>query len=150
MPTPALVNGNAYDYSSITLDVAGGGDLSLLFTEIAYSQALEPGKLKGTHPQTLGRTRGEHSAEGSITVYLATYYDILAKLGDGYMEVEWDATVTYADTGQPTKTDVLHRCRITNEDKSHSQGSDPLVVALDLDIIMIKSDGKYPILNALT
>lgn len=150
MATPALVNGVAYDYSSISIDFGGGGDLSLLFTEISYSQALEPGGLRGTHAQLLARTRGEHSAEGSVTVYLATYYEILDKLGDGYMEKEFDVTVTYADTGQPTKTDVLHRCRITNEDKNHAQGPDALIVPLDLSIIMIKVDGKYPISNALT
>jgi hypothetical protein len=136
-----LVNGKRYDFSSITLQLPNGKMLG--FKEVTYSVKLEPGEVRGAHPQILGRTRGNYTAEGSLTVFRQEADEIRTALGDGYMEKEFDITVTYGEDGQPTVTDILKACRIVNDDASRSQGQDPLEEKLDLSILSVRKNGKH-------
>ncbi len=142
MPQPILypkVNGHVYDFSSVELNFAG-----LIYTgvsEISYTHGLEPGVLRGTRSGKLGRTRGEYTAEGSFSMYLEEWKLFRTALGPGFMEQSFTATILYSELLAPLQTDVLVACRITNDEKSHSQGADPLVVAITLDIMEITEDG---------
>ena len=142
-----LVNGKRYDFSSIVLQLPERKILG--FKEINYSQKLEPGEVRGAHAQLLGRTRGNYTGEGSMTLYRQEADELRQALGDGYMEKEFDITVTYADDGQPTVTDILKACRIVGEDASHSQGQDPLVEKFDLSVLSIKKNGKSAVKKPL-
>src|SRR5262245_3632205 len=93
-----LINGRRYDFSSITLNAAGTKLTG--FTSIKYSHKLTPKKVMGTHPQPIGRTRGEYEAQGSLTLYRQEMDELRTQLGPGYMEVIFDITVSYADDGQ--------------------------------------------------
>ena len=134
-----LIRGLRYDYSSVDINVNGRGVTGV--TEIEYSHKLEPGKVRGTSAQVLGRTRGQYEAEGSFTMPKQEADELRAALGAGYMERSFDVVVHYAERGQPLSTDRLVACRIKSESNSHKEGSDALAVKFDLDVIALISNG---------
>lgn len=138
-----VINGQRCDFSSIETDV--NGVVQSGYKEISYSHKLDPGKLRGTSPEVLGRTTGEYSAEGSLTLYLAEWEQLRESLAPGYMVTSFDTTVAYNASGEPLQVDELIGCRITNVEKQHSQGTDPLTVKLTLDILKVIEDGDDPL-----
>lgn len=151
MPNPIaqLINGMRYDFSSIELNILGIP--FTLVTEINYSDSLEPGTLRGTSPKKLGRTRGEYDAEGSITIYKADYNQLTTlllplALGGGFMEAPFLITVMYQEVrSEGLITDTLRGCRIVSNDSSNSQGGDPSMMSIDLNIMEILWNGKRPV-----
>jgi len=141
------INGQIYSFASVEVKV--GTQVFTGFTDVSYTQTLEPGIFRGTRPEKLARTIGEHNVEGSFTLVKVEYQELIEALGDGYMQTGFDITVTYSETNSPIVTDVLTSCRITSEEDSHSQGTDALVVACDLDIMKMTRNGLLPIVGQL-
>ena len=146
VPYP-LVNGTRFDFSSIETDV--NGVVNKGYKEISYSHKLEPGQVKGNSPQVLGRTTGEYSAEGSLTMFLSEWDELKRSLSPGYMTTVFTISVAYNDDGEPLQVDNLLGCRIKNVEKQHSQGGDPLAMKIDLDILYIRENGDDPLPNPL-
>ncbi len=142
-----LINGHAYSFSSIEVKV--GAQVFTGFTDVSYTQTLEPGDFRGTRPEKLATTIGEHYVEGSFTLVKSEYQEFIEALGEGYMTTLFDITNTYSEVNQPLITDVLIGCRITSEEDSHSQGTDALVIACDLNIMKMTRNGLLPILGQL-
>lgn len=147
MTTPKypLVNGVRYSFASIEFNIAG--KIILGAKEIAYTEALEPGEVRGTGSQVLGRTAGDYSVEGSCTLYREEWDDLLDTLGEGYLRKSFDVTTTYADEGAPTKTDKLVGCRIKSVEQSNSQGTDGLEVQLQFHVMYLLRDERAGIPN---
>ncbi len=141
------INGVVFDFSSVELDIAG--EVFTDVEEITYSHTLEPGEMRGTRAELLGRTRGEYSAEGSITFRKAAWGRLVASLGEGYLEQSVDITVNYAEEGEDTISDKLFGARFTAPENSHSQGSDPLNVSVDISIVRVEENGVTPIAGML-
>lgn len=139
MATYPLINGNRYDYSSVEITLNGSRVLGI--SECSYTSALEPGTVFGTGAQILGRTRGQLEESGSMTLYKQEFTELIAALGQGYMEAAFDVTVSYRDTGSPLTTDVLRGCRITSVADSPAQGSDAIAVSCDLHVMLIERGG---------
>jgi hypothetical protein len=135
-----VINGHVYDHSSVEINIMG-----TIFTgvkEISYSDELEPGEARGTRPNALGFTVGEHKAEGSMTVYLADWRGMLQRMGNGWGKTPINITVNYTDEFGDTITDRLRQVRISKREKSSSAGADPIEVKLDLKILLpIEEDG---------
>ena len=138
-----LINGVRYDFSSIVFHI--NGDIVLGVKEISYKNSRDRGELRGTSPQKLGRTRGQYKSEASATVYRREFDELIIKLGDGYMEIVFPITVSYADDGQPLVTDTIVGCTIGEDDHSNSSGTDPTEVKLTFDPMYILINGKAPI-----
>jgi hypothetical protein len=141
------INGHVFDFSSIEL--TANGQIFLGVTEINSTQSLEPGIIRGTSAQKIGRTRGEYDSTGSMSMYLEDFREFIAGLGDGYGEVSWDATITFSTPGTTTRVTKLLGCRITTDAEEASQSTDGLVTAFDIDIMQIEKDGLRMIVNAL-
>lgn len=137
------INGQKFDFSSVEIDIAG--IIYIGVTELSYTHTLEPGILRGTRAEKLGRTRGEYDAEGSVTIYKDTWNEIRNALGDGYLETSFDITATYAEDDEEIQVDKLFGVRITSVETAPSQGTDPITVDLELDIIRIEENGVLPI-----
>lgn len=145
-PLYPLINGHRHDFSSIECSMKGKRQLGL--KSLDYGHGLEPGKVSGTSAQKLGRTRGMYEAEGSFEMYLHEWEEFKAVLGDGFMEVPFDITANYAETGQPIITDKLAGCRITKVNKSGaSDSSDPITVKVELDVMYLLENGKSAIVG---
>ena len=146
LPNVPQVNGNRYSFASIDFQLLGKRYFGV--KSINYSDGLDPGEVRGTAPQLLGRTKGKYSAEGSMELYEAEFSDFVAALlsagpslgfidSVGFMEIPFEVSVSYAEENSPTITDTLVACRIKKVDKSRAEGTDPLTVKLDLHIMSI-------------
>ena len=140
-----IINGNAYDFSSITITIANIPYQGV--TEISYNESLEPGELRGTGAYMRARTRGEYKAESSFSMGKADFEPLLQALRKtptgGYAEKPFLITVVYAEAGSPTITDMIEGCRITKIEDSHGGKSDALVVKVDLNVFRICRNGSY-------
>lgn len=149
-----LVNGHAYDFSSIKcVSTIGTAPLIERFTKIDYEHSVDVGELRGRGSKVLATTRGEYSATGSMTVYLEDWQ--LMKLGlaalplppGGWMEKRFQLIVSYAEIGSSVVTDVLRGCRVIKAGKSYSRGNEPLMVDLDLHIMEILEDALPAVID---
>jgi hypothetical protein len=138
-----LINGNRYSFASIELNVAGRRFIG--FSEINYSDNLEPGEVRGAHAQPLGHTQGDYSSEASITMYEEEFNELLDVLGDNFRSARFSVVVSYADEGQKVVTDEIVGCHIGQIEKSRSQGTDGLGVPVTLHPHFIKWNGRNPL-----
>ena len=147
--TGTKINGFVYQYSSVTITIANLPYSGV--TEINYSDDISRSKLMGTGIFPLGLTRGNYTAEGSITIVKEQFPKISAALsqqggGRGFAEVSFLVTVTYAEPGSALITDTIEGCKIKHNENSHSSGStDGLVHKFDLDVFRIKWNGLYAV-----
>lgn len=139
------VNGIDYDYASI--EVQADGQVYISVSGVNYKHTCTPGKTRGTHAQAVGRTTGEYEASGSLELSKSAARELRTQLGSGYMAKAFDIIVNYAPAGQPMITDRLLGCRISDEDNSHSSGSDGLTESLELDIWRLKLNDLDPLPN---
>jgi hypothetical protein len=144
MATYPLINGVRHDFSSIEFTIKGAACLGV--KEIAYSDSLEPGEVRGTSAQLLGRTRGQLKSEGSFTVPQQEWKELLDKLGNGFLEAVFDIVVNFREDGA-MYTDKILGCRVKKADRSHSNNADALEVKVELSVMRIEWNGKDPIRN---
>lgn len=141
MATQPLINGNLYSFASIEIDVRGRKIKGI--KDLSYDDGLDPGMARGTSPIPLGHTQGDYEANASLEMFRKDFDELAALLGDGFGEVEFPITVTYASRGMPTVTDRLPAVRIKKVDNSNSQGNDPTAVKIELAVLApIVRNGK--------
>lgn len=144
---PQKINGHRYSFSSIEIDLGDAGVVSGV-VDISYDHGLEPTHVRANGSvQEIGRTRGEYSATGKMTLLKEDANLLRSKLGPGYMEKIFSVTVSYAETGHETTTDVLSGVRIKKEAESHSQGGDALKTEFELSVMALRMGGIDPIAN---
>ena len=149
MPLPGTgrkINGLVYDYSSISIVIAGVPYQGV--TEINYSDTLEPGVLRGTGAFMRARTRGMYEAEASFTIAKEDFEPIKIALASrgfgGFMEAPFQIAVAYSEANAPLINDTIEGCRIKRNENSHSSGnSDGIVTKVDLSVFRIGWNGLY-------
>lgn len=145
MPIPIsypLINGHRYSFASIEF----GANNAILrgVSSIDYGDELTPGKMRGTGPNVIGRTRGEYDGDADIEMYRLEWENLKSTLGQngvGFGETSFPVTVCYGEVGQPVVTDTLEGCRITKVRTGGSEGSDPTKVKLTIDLTRILHNG---------
>lgn len=143
-----LINGRKYDHSSA--EIQAGNTIHTGISSISWTQSLEPGAVRGTRAEKLARTTGEHDAEGSLSMPLEDYAELIAELGDGYMAQNFDIVVTYSNEGANVTTVRLVACRISSEDGGSESGGDAAMVEVSLDIMRVETNGLKAVPNMLT
>ena len=138
--TGTKINGHTYSHSSIELDIAGLKTLNI--SAVNYEATLEPGHHRGQGSLKNLRTRGEADSSGDFEAPLQDAQAIIDALGDGFMEIPFDITVSYSEPDADIITDKLQGCRITSMTQSSSQGSDVLMRTFNIDIMRVVYNGK--------
>jgi hypothetical protein len=143
-----VINGLQWDFSSIELRLLGVPFAE--FKSLTYKHTLEPGLARGARAQVVGRSRGKYDAEGTIEVYKRPWQAFLLGLFGsnptyGYMEVDFDIVISYAELLGTVQTDILRLCRIKSDDENHAEGSDVATCKLDLHIMSVIKSGVAPI-----
>jgi hypothetical protein len=144
--TGTRINGHIYDWSSVNIDCNGrfyGG-----ISEINYTDKLDVGELRGSGAIRLGTTRGQYSAEGSFTIAKEDWEPLrmsLTAMGfGGFGEARFLIVCSYREVAAVSPiTDTIETCRVINVENSHSQGTDPLMVKITLDVHRIGHNGNY-------
>src|SRR4051812_30287839 len=112
MPVPALqypfINGHRYSPSSVEflfqLPTSAFIMPSNGVRSMSYSPGLDPGVLRGLHPQVMGRTRGTQTDEASFELYMLEFEAFRAQpgiAGPGFLEVPFNIVVTLCEPQIP-------------------------------------------------
>lgn len=146
IPYP-LVNGHRYSYASIEIRILD--KIFFGFRAINYTNALSVGELYANAPHKIGRTRGRYEPTASAEMYRLEYENLKESLailngGQGYQEVPFDIIVAYAE-GTPVVTDTIVGARIISADFSNAEGTDPSIVAIELNVMEIREAGILPV-----
>lgn len=144
--TGRIINGNAYDYSSITITCNGIPYQGI--NEISYNDSLEPGQLDGTGAYMRARTRGKYKAESSFTIGKKDFEPLKLVLSrtptGGFGETPFLITVVYKELEDTDIIiDTIEGCRIMKQENSHKFGEDALVTKVDLSVFRICWNKRY-------
>jgi hypothetical protein len=142
------VNGNRFSWASVEIILPKGKRFRGI-KAISAKDTLEPGEIRGTAAQLLGRTRGDYKAESSIEMWKREADEFIAALGNGFMEYEFDIPVSFSDRNQPVSTIKVLGCRIKGKDESYSMSTEGLAVKFDLSVMGIITNGYRPLLNMI-
>lgn len=142
-----LVNGYRYSYVSIELGIDGTRIYGV--KAINYKTAQKKGKVAGTSPLRLGRTRGKAEPEASIEIYKREFQSLVDKLMQGQPNTVGihdiiipSITVTYAETSGEVVTDTLTSITLDEIDQANQDNTDATSVKLALDIMNVLWGGK--------
>lgn len=138
-----LVNGSYWDYSSVKIKV--GGKVYTAVKSVNFDDTVERGMLEGTSQLPLGKTPGKYKATASIEIGLEEHFNIIADLGDGYMNKFFDVEVQYSGTGLATHTVEIVGCNMDKLANAHTNSPDALTVSIDLSPMYLIRDGKKPV-----
>lgn len=129
-----LINGKCYDWSSVTINISGMDSIEL--QEISYDDEQEKEAVYGKG----GRIRGYGTGNQKNSVKLSMLREdfdemqrVLKKQGvtHFYQAVIPKITVSYADEGAPTVTDVLTNVTFSKRSLKAAQGDKSMKVDLD-------------------
>jgi len=137
-PKAVLINGQAYGWSSIQVNIAGVDIIGI--TSISYSdtQDVEPVYGVGSNPIAVGM--GPITYEGSITL-LAEELDLIeAAAPNGRIQELplFDVIVSFDNAAGNLKVHRLQACKFKNNSRESSQGDTSIEVELELFIGQVK------------
>lgn len=119
-----VVNGETYDWNSLTCNVEGMGT-ALVLTEVAWSDGQEGGPVYGKGGLPAGRFVGNYALEGSLKMDRRQYDEWekrLKNLGTTiYRQRPFTIIAEYANPDQPISRDELPECKVTAVKQSIAQ-----------------------------
>lgn len=143
----SVINGKVYDWSSVDIKLPG---INLEVQEIDYDdeQDKEAAYGKGNAPRGFGT--GNYKASGKLTLLRDDYNDLLDYCKKNnipfYSLSIPKIVVSYANSGQRTRQDVLDTVTFSKRSHKAAQGDKSLKVDLDLLIVNgIIQDGVKPV-----
>lgn len=143
-----MINGNAFDYSSIKITLADPAPIEFeRITSISYEHSLDPDELRGQGPKPLADTTGTYTTRASMSMYLGDWHTFrkmlmaLVTQRGGWMQKRFQVVVSYAESGEQSVTDTLRGCRVIRASKAYRRGNDALMVDVDLYVAEILEDG---------
>jgi len=147
------IAGFAFSWSSVEIEIAGIKNV-VATKSLKYRDPLQIGKIYGTSSRPIGRTRGQTAPTGTWEVYRSGWDQIMvdvvaaAAAGGkiGFAEQAFPITVSYREPSNPLQTvcDKLLGVRIHSPEAGGQEGTDPLTVTFELDIMAISwGRGKF-------
>ena len=130
----ALINGKCYDWNSISISVTGMENIEI--TSISYGDKQDHEGIYGKGGKYRGFGTGNTSNTVSVEMSREDFNEfirVVKKNGytDMYKFVIPKITVSYADTGSPTTTDVLTNVKFGSRDTNPKQGDKSVTMKMD-------------------
>lgn len=130
----ALINGKCYDWNSITINVSGMEDIEI--TSISYGDKQEHEGIYGKRGRYRGFGTGNESNTVSVEMLREDFNELLRVIGKKGYKRMYDyvipkITVSYADEGAQTTTDVLTDVKLGSRDTNPKQGDKSVTVKMD-------------------
>jgi hypothetical protein len=150
MAFSAVLNGNLYDITTMSVTLAGTPITRGVFTEFNWSGTLTPGKLMGNSQLPLGYTPGQGEYKGSFKMEISHFDDFAQDIINlGYPQVvgvDFDVTLSYLvnqfgpTAGDNIRTVNLIGVRITDPSENTS-GTDAKVMECSCIIHRVEVNG---------
>ena len=130
----ALINGKCYDWNSITINVSGMEDIEI--TSISYGDKQEHEGIYGKRGRYRGFGTGNESNTVSVEMLREDFNELLRVIGKKGYKKMYDyvipkITVSYADEGAQTTTDVLTDVKLGSRDTNPKQGDKSVTEKMD-------------------
>lgn len=130
----ALINGKAYDWSSVTISTSGMEAIEP--SEISYDDENEKDFIYGKKGQIIGYGTGNKKNSVKMSMYREDFNEmcrVIAVLGykNFYDYVIPKVTVSYADPGKATCSDVLTNITWSKRSFKAAQGDTSMKIDLD-------------------
>ena len=132
-PIPRLVNGKAYEWADILLNIMGAPMRGALAVEYEEPQSMANVKGPGRFPSA--RIYGSTDPKASITLLMSDVQALQAVAPLGRLQdiPEFDIVVMYLDPANNTVKDIVRSCRFMTNGRSSAAGDDKAIeVKLDL------------------
>jgi hypothetical protein len=138
-----LIRGKRHGFASLKaiFNLDGGTKIEMFVKSVNYGRTRSRGYVRGNHPDPIAKTVGENEYKANVEMPLAEYRLLVAQLGQGYGDVDFDLFVSYGENGFETVTDEILGCNLDDDDASNSQGPDPLMRKIELNPMKIKMGG---------
>lgn len=144
-PEYPLFNGRYVSWAN--LSVSFGDFETADFTKLDWEDALEPGLVKGKGAFARGRTDGEYTSDGSVTMLLEAatkFFKLLEAQNKSIGLVSFNITGQWSYTeGGDVHDVVLHACRIKGRKGSNAPGTDGAAIDIPLSVMGIQVDGVW-------
>jgi hypothetical protein len=129
-----LVNGTAYSWSQITLNILGVPVAGV--SSISYNEEQEMQDNYGAGNRPVSRGYGRINTEGSVTLHMEEVEAIQNAVSTGRLQdiPEFDIVVAYLPEGGNIVTHTLKNCRFKNNGREVSEGDMAINVEIPLQI----------------
>ena len=129
-----LINGKCYDWSSVTINVSGMDSIEL--QEISYDDEEEVEAIYGKGGKIRGYGTGNQKNSVKLSMTREDFNDMIRVIkSKGYKSfykyIIPKITVSYADDGVATTTDVLTNVKFSKRSLKAAQGDKSMKVDLD-------------------
>ena len=129
-----LINGKCYDWSSVTINVSGMDSIEL--QEISYDDEQELEAIYGKGGKIRGYGTGNQKNSVKLSMQREDFDEMIRVIkSKGYKSfykyIIPKITVSYADEGAPTVTDVLTNVKFSKRSLKAAQGDKSMTVDLD-------------------
>jgi hypothetical protein len=154
---PVTIRRAAYDAQNVELQIhlvrVDGDRLVNLrsigvmdgWQEITYTPTVERAKMYGASREPRDRTRGVADYEGNLTMqfyWWRVIRDHARDLNIGLFDLEMNIDVVFYRPGIPIAVDTIYRAAIRSPETAISQGADPVMVPVELDVMSVYYDGR--------
>lgn len=141
------VNGKAYDWGDVDFAIPG---LTLEVQDISYDDEFEKEHAYGKGNKPRGYGTGNYKPNAKMTVLRDDYDEILdycKRTGTPLYKLNFPkVSVSYANDGGRTRTDVLNKVSLSKNSHKAAQGDKQLKVDIDLFVAgTIVRDGVQPV-----
>ncbi len=129
----ALVNGQGYDFASITVSLLGN-PVVFGFKAISYGKTRAKMNSKGAQGEPVERTRGDADYTGSISLTLKEVKRIREAAGkQSLVDIPpFNISVSFANGVDPVTVDILQSCEFTEDTTASSSGDTEVIIVLPL------------------
>lgn len=134
----SLINGRAYEHSTLKIDLLGGSIDDC--TALSYGVNRDPVYNHGNGELPVSYSMGNKKCEGSITLEVATVEAIQRSLPAGKTLTDirpFTISVTYQDDDNLMKNHILQNCMFKSNKRDTTVDGGRMVVQLDLAIANI-------------
>lgn len=143
-----MINGKHYSWEDITIGLPYG--IGLEVQDISYDDELESESVYGKGAAPTGYGTGKYKANCKLSVTREEFSQLTEhckKMGKAlYRLPPFSITVSYADDGMPTNTDVIKDCIFKKTSNKVGNGDKSFKVDLDLQVTgLIIRNGVKPI-----
>lgn len=142
-----IINGRCYDWSSVDVKLP---NIDLQVQEVSYDDELDKEAVYGMGPAPRGYGTGNYKSSGKLSLLADDYNDLVDYCKRNnipfYKLVIPKIVVSFANSGQRTRQDVLDTVTFTKRSNKAAQGDKSLKVDLDMLIVNgIIRDGVKPV-----
>jgi hypothetical protein len=132
-----LVNGTAYSWSQITVNILGIPVAGV--TGVSYTEEQEMQDNYGAGNRPISRGYGNITTEGSVTLHMEEVEALQAAVTTGRLQdiPEFDIVVAFLPEGGVITTHTLKNCRFKTNGRELEQNQMAIEVELDLQIAQI-------------